>query len=278
MRVETILSHDGIPLRYAYHRSRRPCIVLIMPFGMGLELANAFFQFYQPHYDVVTWESRLILDSSGREARAEDFSVDHHVHDLASVLRASGVTKAFLVGYCSGAGIGLAAANRFPQWFSALILVHGEYVLLSEESCKTQFAADVDRLLSLAAGSDDAARQVFEKVTSRRPGDNTSIPRGVDAPFTQLHYLRRHALNYLAYKSTDFRKLARSVSHPSLLLAGGRDVQTSVASTRRIHELMRNSAIHVDPDADHYGILREDSPTLATIWNYLGEYQHQRRA
>lgn len=275
MKVETVASRDGVPLKYAHcGLSNRPCIALIMPFGLKVELAAAFFKFYQPRYDVVTWESRLILDSSAREVRPEDFAIINHVYDLVSVLRACRVSRAFLVGYCSGAGIGLAAANRFPQMFSSLTLVHGEYTLLADEACTTQFAADIDSLLSIAAKSDADARQIFEKVNSERPLANKNLPEGIDTPFTQLPYLRRHALNYLAYKSTDFKKLARSVAHRSLLLTGNRDAQANVESTRKIHGLMKNADIHVDPDADHYGILREDSKTLATIWNYLGEQLH----
>jgi pimeloyl-ACP methyl ester carboxylesterase len=275
MRVETVSSRDGIRLKYAHGGlSQKPCIVLIMPFGLRVDLAEAFFRFYQPRYDVVTWESRLILDSSAQEVRPKDFAIINHVYDLVSVLHACRVSRAFLVGYCSGAGVGLAAANRFPQMFSNLTLVHGEYTLLGDESCTTQFAADIDSLLSIAARSDEDARQVFEKVTSDRPLTNKSLPEGIDTPFTQLPYLRRHAVNYLAYRSTDFKKLARVVSHRTLLLTGNRDAQANVESTRKIHGLMRNADIHVDPDADHYGILREDSKTLATIWNYLGEHLH----
>jgi pimeloyl-ACP methyl ester carboxylesterase len=275
MSVETVLSRDGVRLKYAHcGLSNRPCIALIMPFGLRVDVAAAFFRFYQPRYDVVTWESRLILDSSAREVRPEDFAIINHVYDLASVLRACRVSRAFLVGYCSGAGIGLAAASRYPQLFSSLTLVHGDYMLLGEESCTTPFSEDIDSLLSLSARSDEHARQVFEKVTSDRRLANQNLPEGIDTPFTQLPYLRRYALNYLAYKATDFKKLARSVTHNTLLLTGDRDAQANVASARRIQGIMRNADLHVDPDADHYGILREDSKTLATIWNYLGEQLH----
>jgi pimeloyl-ACP methyl ester carboxylesterase len=277
MKVETVLSHDGIRLRYAFSGpSGRPCIALIMPFGLRLDLANAFFSFFQPKYDLLTWESRLILDAVDREVGPEDFALGNHVRDLVSVLRACHVPKAVLVGYCSGAGVGLAAANRYPQLFSTIVLVHGEYVLLGEESCSTQFASDIDSLLSLAATSEEGAREVFEKVTNDRPLANKNLPEGIDTPFTQLSYLRRHAINYVAYKATDFRRLARTVTHRSLLLTGNRDAQANVESTRRIHALMRNAEIHVDPGADHYGIVREDSKTLATIWNYLGEQRAYR--
>ena len=52
-------------------------------------------------------------------------------------------------------------------------------------------------------------------------------------------------------------------------MSGNRDVQANVTSTEKILELMPNSEIHIDPEADHYGILREESNTLVTIWNYL---------
>lgn len=275
MNVETVLSRDGVRLKYAYcGLSNRPCIALILPFGLRVDVADAFFRFYQARYDIVTWESRLILDSPEREVRPEDFTITKHVYDLVSVLSACHVSRAFLVGYCSGAGVGLAAANRFPHLFSSLTLVHGDYMLLSDEACITPFSEDIDSLLSMSARSDAHARQVFDRVSSERPQVNKNLPQGLDTPFSQLPYLRRYALNYLGYKATDFKKLARSVTHRSLLLTGNRDAQSNAESTRRIHGIMRNADIHVDPDADHYGILREDSKTLATIWNYLGVQLH----
>lgn len=270
-----VLSHDSVRLRYAYcGLTHKPCIALVMPFGLRLDLATAFFRFYSPHYSVLTWESRLILDPPGRIVRSKDFAIDNHVKDVATILRACEVSRAILVGYCSGAGIALAAAKSFPQLFTTLILVHGEYVLLSEKSCTTQFAMDIDSLLSLAAKSEKHARQVFEKVTSERPMENKNIPEGIDTPFTQLHYLHRYAINYLVYKSTDFKKLAQSVTHRSLLLTGNHDIQANVESTRKIHGLIGNAEIYVDPDGDHYGLLREDSKTMATIWNYLSEQSY----
>jgi hypothetical protein len=56
-----------------------------------------------------------------------------------------------------------------------------------------------------------------------------------------------------------------------LLMTGKKDVQANVASTVKIKDVMPNSILHVDDDADHYGILREDSSTLITLWNHLCE-------
>jgi pimeloyl-ACP methyl ester carboxylesterase len=275
MRVDALQSHDDVSLKYAYEDEgdEKPWIVLIMPFGMKIELASAFFDFYQPRYNIVTWESRLILDPEARDVSMADLSVANHVQDLMSVLRARRITKAILVGYCSGAGIALAASNKAPDLFSSLLLVHGEYAMLDEEGCTSQFAAEIDSLLSMAAQSEKYARLVFEKINGERLSGSNRIPAGMDTPYTSPCYLHRHALNYVAYKSTDFRELAKSVSHRALLLTGQRDIQANVQSTRRMSELIQNARLHVDPESDHYGMVREDSSTMITIWNYLHEQQ-----
>ena len=54
-------------------------------------------------------------------------------------------------------------------------------------------------------------------------------------------------------------------------MSGKRDVQANVRSTEKIKELIQNSEIYIDPEEDHYGILREESDTMVTIWNYLYE-------
>ena len=54
-------------------------------------------------------------------------------------------------------------------------------------------------------------------------------------------------------------------------MTGKKDAQANVASTVKIKDAMPNSILHVDDAADHYGILREDSSTLITLWNHLCE-------
>jgi pimeloyl-ACP methyl ester carboxylesterase len=271
MRVDTVLSHDQIPLKYACERTacEKPWLALILPFGMKVALARAFFDFFRPRYNLVTWESRLIFEPTSRQVSVEDLSVDNHVRDLTAVLRACEVPHCIVVGYCSGAGVALAASNAVPQLVRGLVLAHGEYALLDDHSCTTPFALEIDSLLSMAATSEDYARSVVEKIGSERLGRVATIPDGMDTPYTDPSYLHRHALNYLAYKATDFRALARSASHGALLLSGGLDVHANVQSSRRIFELMPNAQLHIDSDGDHYGMVRDDSTVMITIWNYL---------
>lgn len=273
MKEQTVQSCDGIELKYAITeiKDRKPWIALIIPFGLKLKMAKYFFDFFEPHYNIVVWESRSILESSERKVVKNEFSIENHVMDMRVILDTCSVKKFVIVGYCSGAGLALAFANRYPQLIEDLILVHGEYTMLGDTSCTTQFASEIDSLLSLAGKDEEHLNLVFEKIKNDRFEENTDRPDGIDLPFTELVYLRRYAANYLDYKSTDFEHLARYVNHKTLLMSGNRDVQANVTSTEKISELMNNAEIHIDPEADHYGLLREDSNSMVTIWNYLYE-------
>ncbi len=273
MREQTVQSSDGIELKYATTdlKQGKPWIALIMPFGLKLHMAKYFFDFFEPHYNIVVWESRSILEASDRKVVENEFAIENHLMDMRAVLDTCPAKKFIMIGYCSGAGLALAAANRYPQLIEDLILVHGEYTILGDSSCTTQFASEIDSLLSLAGKDEEHLGLVFDKIKNDRFEENSNRPDGIDLPFTELAFLRRYAANYLAYKNTDFEHLARYVTHKTLLMSGNKDVQANVTSTEKIGELMANSEIHVDPNADHYGLLREDSKSMVTIWNYLYE-------
>jgi pimeloyl-ACP methyl ester carboxylesterase len=273
MQQQSVVSHDGIVLRYAVRNadSDKPWIAFIMPFGLKMEMATPFFDFFEPHYRIVTWEARSILEESDRGVREREFSVENHVLDVRTILDHSGIAKAIFVGYCSGAGIAIAVANRFAQLIDRLILVHGEFVLLDHENCTTQFSREIDALLSMAAKDEEHLSLVFEKVENQRIGGAPSRPSGIDLPFTKLRHFRRYAANYLEYKSADFLALARQVGHKTLLMCGGMDAQVNLASAQKMNAAVRHSEVFIDPRADHYGILRDESPTLVRIWNYLCE-------
>ena len=271
-----ITSYDGIVLHCAHTAIQpdKPWIGFIMPFGMKLHMTECFFEFFEPQYNVVAWESRSILESSERNVAEGEFHLSNHIDDLHKVLTSVPAERFHLVGYCSGAGIALAATQKYPELVDKLILVHGEYAMLHHKECTSQFAAEIDSLLSLAAKDEEHLNLVFKKIQGERMDNVSNRPDGVDLPFTELAFLRRHAANYLSYKEQNFESYAESIPHHTFIMTGELDVQANVASSRRIHDLMKNSEIMIDANADHYEILREDSNSMISIWNYLQRWQN----
>ncbi len=271
MKKDKFTSGDGTSITCAVSNTQegRPWIVILIPFGLRLEILKAFFDFFEPKYQILGWESRSILDPTDRKFPESEFSIDNHVMDFQSALSIHNIGSCILVGYCSGAGIALAAANRFPDLVGSLILVHGEYLMLDDKVCSTQFAIEIDSLLSLASKGEKQLDQVFKKIDSQRIESFSERPPGIDLPFTSINYLRRYAANYLHYKKGRFGELASSISQKTLVMSGALDAQVGVASSEKIHNLIPDSEIYTDPASDHYDILREDSNTHVAIWNYL---------
>lgn len=273
MKEGVAVGSDGVRLNYATseYQEGKPWVALIIPFAMRVSAAKPFFDFFKPQFNIVSWETRLILSDDEEPAPPGAFELHRHVKDFEVVLTACNIRKCVLVGYCSGAGIALGVANRYPQKISHLVLAHGEYVLLNEPVCTTQFAREVDGLLTMAHKDENHLQKIFEKVNKDRLDAGEHRPQGMDLPYSRLAYLRRHAQNYTAYKKVDFEKLARFVTHRTLLMTGKRDALANVASTLKIKNAMPNATVHVDEAADHYGLLREDSSTMVTLWNHLCE-------
>jgi pimeloyl-ACP methyl ester carboxylesterase len=273
MREDVAVGPDGVKLHYAVseHQEGKPWMALIIPFGLRVTVAKPFFDFFHPQYNIVSWEARLILSPDEQPGPPDAFELCRHVNDFEVVLATCNVRRCVVVGYCSGAGIALGAANRYPRRISHLVLAHGEYVLFDEPGCSTRFAREIDGLLTMAHTDENHLQKIFEKVNEERLDAGDHRPQGIDMPYSQPAFLRRYAQNYQAYKKVDFRKLARFVSHRTLLMTGKKDAQANVASTVKIKNAMPNSTLHVDEAADHYGILREDSTTLTTLWNHLCE-------
>jgi pimeloyl-ACP methyl ester carboxylesterase len=266
-----IQTHDGFQVKYAVSEinADKPWLALVIPFGLQVMMAKHFFDFFESDFNVVVCESRSILEQSNRKVSENEFTVENHVKDMHSVLKACNIEQCVLVGYCSGAGLALAAANEYPDLFTNLVLVHGDYMMLNDSECITQFAVEIDSVLGLAGKDETLLGLVFEKVKKSRTSDNSDRPDGVDLAFSELAYLRRYAANYLEYKDTDYEKLAKTVPHKTLLMTGNKDITTNVNSTKKIGDLIENSEIYIDPDADHYGLLREESNSMMIIRKFL---------
>lgn len=271
-------TRDGVHIRYVCSElsSAKPALLFVIPFGLKLDLAQPFIDLFKDSFRVICWEARLILAPAEHPVSQQDLTVEHHVGDLFAVLDACQVEQAHIVGYCSGAGIALAAVNVNPERFGALVLVSGDYALLSQSACVTQFGRDIDQLLPLASKDRKTAQFILDRLPDQHKLVNVrQIPEGIKMPFSQAHFFQRYALNYLSYRSVNFQQLASTVTHRTLLIACERDLQTNVHSSMQIQKHMKNSSIFIEPEGDHYELLREATRVLGVTRDFLtGAREH----
>ncbi len=271
MKEKNIHSHDGVPLNYVFSEEvvDGPWIVFVIPFGLKLHHVKAFFDFFKAHYNIFAWQARLILETDSYQVESGQLTVDNHAQDMLAIMDELQLDEVTPVGYCSGAGVALAAINMAPHRFNNLVLVNGEYTLMSKPDCVTQFASDIDNLLPIASQSQEKAKLILDKIKSNTDSKPNNLPKDIDLAFTETHYLHRYGMNYLSYRDYDFEALANQVKLDTFIVAGEKDEQVNIRSAKTINDLIENSELYIDEQGDHYEILRSESKTLVEVWNYL---------
>jgi pimeloyl-ACP methyl ester carboxylesterase len=265
----------------------KPTILIALPFGVPAGVARAAFEKFGSAFNVVTWESRYILDLSQVFSGTEKLGPDEHVADMMHILAAFRIDRAHLIGYCSGAGISLLAAKKHPEVFTKLILVNGAYQLFRKGHRATHYQRSIDTFLPEVAKSREEASSMFSTMSDinqagKRKAQSES-DRQVDLPlsaeedlyrypFSKEEYLYRYAKTYMGYRDFDALGIAAQITQNTLVLTGRRDVQSSVSNSEAVNSILSKSAMFVADEGDHYEFCRAGSSVLQEIGAFLGTH------
>ncbi len=239
-------------------------------------VARAAFETLKSAFNVVTWESRYILDLSQTFSGTEKMGPDEHVEDIVCILSALQIDRCYLVGYCSGAGISLLAAERHPEIFAKLVLVSGEYQLFRKGHAATDYQRSIDTFLPEVAKSREEASFIFSTMSgltvAGKSGSQSDLDRKINLPFSKTEYLYRYAKNYMAYRDFDALSIASRVSQYALVLAGCQDAHTNMENSEAIVACLPRSSKSMDEEGDHYEFCRAGSSVLEEIRAFLGAH------
>lgn len=253
----------------------KPSILIALPFGVPASLARAAFEKFEPDFNVVTWESRYILNLGLGFSGDEKLAPAEHVEDMVCILRSLQISTCRLIGYCSGAGISLLAAKQHPDIFTELILVNGEYQLFRKGHTSTDYQRSIDTFLPVVASGRQQAGFIFSKmseISKASKGDTQSeLDKQINLPFSREEYLFRYAKNYMAYRDFDALDVAAEVRQKTLVLTGQLDVHSSMENSEAVGDSIRGSEKFIDDKGDHYEFCRADSLTLEVIGEHLAK-------
>ncbi len=253
----------------------KPGLLIALPFGVPATVAHAAFSAFAPGFNVVTWESRFVLNLDQDFTGDERLAPAEHVEDMLCLLRALEIDTCHLIGYCSGAGISLLAASLHPEVFSELILVNGEYQLFRKGHASTDYQRSIDSFLPVVATSRRQAGFIFTKMAEisnakRAGGEPTELDRQINLPFSKEEHLFRYAKNYMAYRDFDALEVAGGVRQRALVVTGRRDEHSSMENSEAVAGAIGAVKTFVADQGDHYDFCRAGSSTLAEIGAYLG--------
>jgi len=251
----------------------KPSLLIVLPFGVPASLARAAFDALGAACNVVTWESRYILNLDLPFTGKEPLAPAAHVEDMRCILAALEIGTCHLLGYCAGAGIALLAASQHPEHFTDVILVNGEYQLFKRGYKPTAYQRSFDAFLPTVAADRRQASFVFARSTeiarASKAGEPSELDRQIKLPYSHEEYLFRYARTYMAYRNFDALAVARDVRQPAFVLTSRQDVHASAEHSEAIRDAIPQVRDFIDDKGDHYEFCRAGSVTLDQIGAYL---------
>jgi pimeloyl-ACP methyl ester carboxylesterase len=272
LKRRSVLSPDGALINCVHGplRAGRPGLMIALPFGIPADVALAALAVFAPDFNVVTWESRHVLDLAQPFQGQEGMAPSDHVADMIAILAALEIGRSRLIGYCSGAGISLLAANLHPEVFTELVLVNGEYQLFMRGYEATAYQRSIDAFLPEASEGREQAALMFQTMMEISSVSRDGAPRSkfdalFNAPFSDAERLFRYARNYMAYRDFDAISLARQVRQPTVVVMGRQDAHASMENSQAVCDAIPQAQAYVDEEGDHYAFCREGSRTLGLV-------------
>jgi pimeloyl-ACP methyl ester carboxylesterase len=256
-------------------KKNKSSTLIALPFGVPAGVARAAFEKFEPMFNVVTWETRYILNLDLGFSGIEKLTPIEHVEDMICILTTLEIDTCYLIGYCSGAGISLVAAKQYPEIFTELILVNGEYQLFRRGHASTAYQRSIDTFLPVVATSREEARFMFStmaEISKASKGDAKSeLERQINLPFSNEEYLFRYAKNYMAYRDFDALDVAAEIRQKTFVLTGRSDEHSSMENSEAVRDSIPRSKTFIDDEGDHYEFCRAGSLILEAIGGHLAK-------
>jgi 3-oxoadipate enol-lactonase len=259
-------SFDGVSLRvYTAGDPGNKAVVLVAPCGMPAQLCERWIQLLGKDYFVITWESRLLFETT-ECPELPAFDVNAQVADLFAVMDHFGVSGAHLMGLCGGAVIAISAAAALPERVSSLSLWHGDFEL--GPGCqKTKHQKDLKAFMSAASAGRPLAAQIhkmFSQNASRNFNDDLAYL--VLYPYANAELLYRYGKCNGTIMHADVTSLLAKVTQPTLVVTSLDDSTAHPDGSKRVAELLPNAQLQVISHGDHLSLFNV-APEVAEIAN-----------
>jgi len=276
MLEKRLSSVDGVGLR-VFHSQQRPdaaILLIVLPLGIHARLVEPAVRQFAHDFTVITWEGRLVLEPELSLPSRTSLSIEANVGDALAILDHFGVSKAFMIGYCSGATTALHIAAAAPTRIRKLALVNGAYFIVDQACALTQYEKDIFQLAPQIASGLPQAKMVFDllQAASLRRRGAAAATGEIYGRFDDAESLHRFGVGLCHLIGSDVRQVARQVATPTLLIAGKRDEQTHYSSSILIGAELRERTMLIDADGDHYEFCRAKPDIVVPIMTWFATH------
>lgn len=270
---------DGTPLRYWVRRREPRWLITCTGYGGTLPAWQPLLHELDPGWSVLIWDYRGQFGSDAPPGDLPILIADHS-RDLESLLQAEGIAAGTLMGWSVGVQVALEHYRRRPDQVRALVLIHGAYERVLHSPFGNGMGARLVRGATHAAAAmadrlQPALRPLFrQKALARAAGALGVVKGNVEAFAPALAAwenldLRRYFLMTLSADDHLTADMHGTVTVPTLITAGDKDLISPVRLAKELHEGIPGSELLVVPDTTHYGIIEKPAFFARSIDRFL---------
>ncbi len=195
------------------------------------------------------------------------FTVEHHVDDLISLMNFWKIQKAVVVGLSMGGYITLRALERHPERFIAAVLCDTKSESDTNEGKLKRF----ENMKSVREHGSAVFAEAFAKIVFA-PETFTTNPAAVSLIRNIIKATPPLSIagTLLALASrTDTTSSLSKIKVPTLILVGEKDVTTPPENSQMMHASIPGSELHIIPHAAHMSNLENPDVFNEHLMNFL---------
>lgn len=241
-------------------RAGAPDLVFGNSLGTNLAMWDAQAAALADNFRIVRYDSR----GHGRSAAPEgDYSIAMLADDLVGLLDHLGISTFSYCGLSKGGMVGQWLGTHHGKRIRRLILCNTSSYMAPAQAWDDRIAAVTSR--GMTAIVDGVVDRWFTPEFQQSDPEEVSRVRAMILATPPQGYAGCCA----AIRDMDQRESIRSISVPTLVIAGGRDPATPVASGRQIAESIPGARLHVIENAAHLSNIEGRDEFTATIGDFL---------
>ena len=268
-----VAREPGVALNaYATGRRDLPPLLMVLPFGMPLDLCLDWFTDLGTRHRVITWETRCLFGDCD-DFDAARIDLDAQIDDLFAVMQHFKVSGAQVMGICGGAVVALAAAARPGDHVRSLSLWYGDYPF-ADADLRTRHQANFEWLMEAASQTRDDARGLQGMFVD--PATLATTPAEIAHlslyPYVNAELLYRYARLNDALNKTDIMAWLPRVTAPTLVVTGDSDETTHAGGSVFVADRIADAQLHVEPGGSHTAFFGKPAPLVALAHAFLREH------
>ncbi|MGD9701293.1 MAG: alpha/beta fold hydrolase [Acidimicrobiia bacterium] len=229
-----------------------PVVVMLHGTGAHWETFARNLGPYGEHFRTISFDM-IGNGFSGRPDR--DYEIPDYVGHVLAVMDTLGVQSAHLLGTSLGSWVAAAIALRHPERVDKLVLMSAAGLIASEENMQRIIET---RMKAVENPNWESIRAMFDHLIAderNRLPDLVSLRQAMYRQPGMVETMR-HTL-VLQDMATRNRNLLtedewRSIEHPTLTIASGKDYSEYSNTSRIVAELMPNARVAEMPEVKHW--------------------------